>query len=390
MSIDTIVYEQKNGLSRIAQLEKGRLCEYEQFNENGISEGNVYLGKITGKTELAHGKTGLFVDIGDKQPAFLNEEEYGHEANLTVGQSVVVQVQQEARAEKGAKLVRSVQFVGQNICYCPFKMGVGASSRIEDKNLVAEYKQKVFEHTTGQEGWILRTSSVDASLDDIYAEMDDLKQLYDDVRAKARNAVAPALLYSKDNPIFDDIINVEESLQKVVLNNHNLEAEIKDVFEGDVLAEFAAEPFAEFGIEDMLSEALLPEVKLPSGGRLYIEETKACVAIDVDSGEDHGHGSISHLNEEAAYEIARQIRLRNLAGKIVIDFAGSSEYKYIKPVLEILEKELLKDKNKARLFGLSRMGNVEIIRVRRRPSLSSLLTKVCDRCQGQGRVQNNG
>lgn len=387
MSIDTIVYEQKNGQSRIAMLAQGRLCEYEQFNDSGVCEGNIYLGKITGKTELANGKTGFFVDISDTRPAFLNEDEYGHEANLNVGQSVVVQVQQEARAEKGAKVVRSVQFVGQNICYCPFKMGVDVSSRIENKVLAAEYQQKVIEHTTGQEGWILRTSSVDASVEDVWAEMDDLRQLYNDVRSKARTATAPALLYSKDNPIFDDIINNEETLQKVVLNNHHLEDEIKDVFDGDIATTFTAEPFAEFGIEDMLAEALLKTVKLPSGGRITIEETKACVAIDVDSGEDRGHGSISHLNEEAAVEIARQIRLRNLCGKIIIDFAGSSEYKFIKPVLEILEKELAKDKNKARLFGLSRAGNVEIIRVRRRPSLSSLLTIACEHCQGTGRVQ---
>lgn len=373
MSIDTIVYEQKNGMNKIAMLSNGKMCEYEQFKDNGVMEGNIYLGKITGKTELANGKVGFFVDINDVAPAFLNQEEYGHEANLNVGQSVVVQVQQEARAEKGAKLVRSVQFVGQNVCYCPFKMGVEASSRIANKALLEEYKNKVVEHTTGQEGWILRTSSIDVAIEDIWAEMDDLRQLYNDVRLKARNATAPALLYSKDNPIFDLIINNEETLQKVVLNNHNLEAEIKDVFEGDVVTEFEAEPFAQYGVQDMLSEALLDEVKLPSGGRLVIEETHACVAIDVDSGEDKGHGSISHLNEEAAVEIARQIKLRNLAGKIVIDFAGSSEYKFIKPVLDILEKELAKDKNKSRLYGLSRAGNVEIIRVRRHPSLSQML-----------------
>lgn len=387
MSIDTIVYEQKNGLSKIALLDNGTLCEYEQFNDSGVAEGNIYLGKISGKVELVNGKTGFFVDIQDTQPAFLNGDEYGQEANLTVGQSVVVQVQQEARGEKGAKVVRSVQFVGQNICYCPFRMGVETSSRIADKALAAEYKQKVFERTTGQEGWILRTSSTEVSIEDIWAEMEDLRQLYNDVRSKARTASAPALLYSKDNPIFDHIINNEESLQKVVLNNHHLEDEIKDVFDGEIAVEFSAEPFAAFGIDEMLSAALLKEVKLPGGGRVIIEETRACTAIDVDSGEDKGHGSISRLNEEAAYEIARQIRLRNLAGKIIIDFAGSSEYKFIKPVLDILESELQKDKNKSRLFGLSRAGNVEIIRVRRRPSLSSLMTKECEHCQGTGRSE---
>ena len=387
MSVDTIVYEQKDGKSKIALLENGKLAEIEFVNDNGVAEGNIYLGKIISKVALANGKNGFFVDINDSRPAFLNEGEYGHDANLTEGQSVVVQVQQEARAEKGAKLVRSVQFVGQNICYCPFKIGGEASSRIENKELLDEYKKKVNEHSCGQEGWILRTSSVDASIEDIWAEMDDLCQLYDDVRAKARNASAPALLYSRDNPIFDYIINNEENLQKVVLNNHNLENEIKDVFDGDVATEYSVKPFDDFGIEDMLVEALQKEIKLSGGGRISIEETKAFVAIDVDSATESGHGSISALNEEAAYEIARQIRLRNLAGKIIIDFAGSSEYKFIKPVLDILYKELAKDKNKSRLFGLSRAGNVEIIRVRRRPSLSNILTKECECCKGTGRVE---
>lgn len=387
MSIDTIIYEQKDGKSKIALLENGKLAEIEFVNDTGVVEGNIYLGKIISKVALANGKNGFLVDINDSRPAFLNEGEYGHDANLTEGQSVVVQVQQEARAEKGAKLVRSVQFVGQNICYCPFKIGVEASSRIENKELLNEYKKKVNEHSSGQEGWILRTSSVDASIEDIWAEMDDLCQLYDDVRAKARNASAPALLYSRDNPIFDYIINNEENLQKVVINNHNLENEINDVFEGDIVTEYSMTPFDDFGIDDMLVDALQKEVKLPGGGRISIEETKAFVAIDVDSAGENGHGSISALNEEAAYEIARQIRLRNLAGKIIIDFAGSSEYKFIKPVLDILYKELAKDKNKSRLFGLSRAGNVEIIRVRRRPSLSNILTEECECCRGTGRVE---
>lgn len=386
MSIDTILYDQKGNNGRIALLEGGRLKELEFVKNDGVAEGNIYLGRIVSKVDLANGKEGFFVEIGDVRPAFLNVDEYGHDAGLNVGQSVVVQVQQEARAEKGARVVRSVQFVGQNICYCPFRMGVEVSSRIENKAMAAEYRQNVIEYTTGQEGWILRTSSVETSMDDIRAEMDDLRRIYDDVRAKARSASAPAVLYTKDNPLFDYIINHEESLQKVVLNNHNLEAEIKDIFEGDIATEFCANPFETFGVEDMISDALSKSVKLPGGGRVFIEETKAFVAIDVDSGEDRGHGSISRLNDEAAMAIAEQIRLRNLSGKIIIDFAGSSEYKFLKPVIEILERELAKDKNKSKVLGLSRAGNVEIIRVRRRPSLSDILSTECESCQGTGWV----
>ena len=110
MSADTIVYEHKDGRSRIALLEDGRLAELEFVNYSGVAEGNIYLGKIISKVNLANGKRGFFVDINDVRPAFLNEGEYGQESNLCEGQSVVVQVQQEAREEKGAKVVYAETF----------------------------------------------------------------------------------------------------------------------------------------------------------------------------------------------------------------------------------------------------------------------------------------
>ena len=111
------------------------------------------------------------------------------------------------------------------------------------------------------------------------------------------------------------------------------------------------------------------------------------MAIDVDSGGKRSVGDIDSLNIEAAKEIARQIRLRNLSGKIIIDFAGSSEYRFMKKVLEVLEEELADDICHSRVLGLSRAGNVEILRQRRRPSLRDLYTVECQTCSGTGRVE---
>ena len=140
-------------------------------------------------------------------------------------------------------------------------------------------------------------------------------------------------------------------------------------------------------MDDLLVEALQKEIKLKNGGRVIIEETKACVAIDVDSGDDDGLGSLGRLNMEAAEEIVRQVRLRNLSGKIVIDFAGSSEYRFLKNVIEFLHSEFRKDSVKTFINGLSKSGLVEISRVRRRPSLSEVLTEECSSCKGCGRVE---
>lgn len=387
MSIDTIVYEKKNASFSLALLEDGGLKELAFGNENSAAEGNVYLGKITRKIELAHDKVGFFVDIDDGRDAFLNAEEFGlKEVNYTEGQSIVVQVAQEKRAEKGARVVRAIQFFGDYIVYCPYRLTVEASPRIEDKDKLAEYKDKVLEHTTGQEGWILRTASVEVPFEKIAAEMEKLRNTYDEVRMKARTAKAPALLYAKTAPLYEEINRYLSGLQKVIVNNHNLENELREKFAAQFEVEYMNDPFVALGLEDAIAEALLKNVKLPSGGRLSIEETKACVCIDVDSGSDNGRGSLSALNQEAAVEIARQIRLRNLSGKIIIDFAGSSEYKFLKPVIETLEAELAKDSNKGRLLGLSKAGNVEIVRVRRRPTLQDVLSVECDSCQGTGRV----
>lgn len=387
MSIDTIVYEAKNNVTRIALLGNGDLKELEIIESNRALEGNIYLGKIVRKVELVNGKLGFFVELGEGREAFLNAEEYGlDELKICEGQSLVVQVAQEKRAEKGPKVTRAIQFVGENLVYCPYKLTVEASSKINDRAKAEAYRQLVLENVVGQEGWIVRTSAVNETEKQILEEMAYLRSLYENVRQNARKLSAPALLLAKANPMFEYVSRYLLDLKKIVLNNRNVEDELKTRFGDEVITEIDAQPFETFGLEDAIVEALDKNVKLKSGGRVTIEETKAFVAVDVDSGHDNGKGSLSHLNEEAAVEIAKQIRLRNLSGKIIIDFAGSSDYRYLKSVIEVLEKEVAEDPTRTTMLGLSRAGNVEVIRVRKRPSLLDMLSVECESCQGLGRV----
>ncbi len=384
MLIDTLVYENKNQVIRLAGLAEGVLQTLEIADLSKAAEGNVYLGRVTKKVELANGKLGYFVNIGDEKEAFINAEERGRdELNANEGQEVVVQVAQEQRAEKGAKLVRSLQFVGRNLVYCPYRMNVEVSNKIADKLKADELKTLVMENTTGQEGWIVRTSAAAADKADLLEEMELLRGQFDAVRQKAKVSKAPMLLAERNNVLSDAIGHNSASLRKIVVNDHNLEKALAD----DFAVEYSANPFADFGLEDAISEALQKEVKLKNGGRVIIEETRACVAIDVDSGDDDGLGSVGRLNMEAAAEIVRQIRLRNLSGKIVIDFAGSSDYRYLKNVIEALEEDLRGDYIRTSVYGLSRGGLVELSRVRRRPSLKDILSEECPTCAGSGRVE---
>jgi len=215
--------------------------------------------------------------------------------------------------------------------------------------------------------------------------MVELRDTFENIRVKARNGQAPILLYSRPDTIFEYINHYKNAgLKKVITNCRNLEENLKD---SGVEVSVVNSPFEECGVDEVIGEALEKTINLKSGGRVTIEETRACVAIDVDSGHDNGGGMLNHLNEEAAHVIARQIRLRNLAGKIVIDFAGHSEFRFIKPLLEILEQDLSEDLTKSRVIGLSHGGLVEIVRVRKRPTLLELMSEECRTCQGTGRVE---
>ena len=254
MMIDKIIYETKGGMTRIALLSNGNLAELEIIAENRALEGNIYLGKVVRKIELANGKQGFFVELGEGREAFLNAEEYGlDELNICEGQSLVVQVAQEKRAEKGPKVTRALQFVGENLVYCPYRMNVETSSKIADKNKASEYRDLVIENTTGQEGWIIRTSAVNESKETIVKEMEYLRSLFDSTRAKARSLQAPALLLAKANPVFEYINKYKNDLNKIVLNSRNIENDIKEHFGDEIATEIAAEPFDEYGMEDALS-----------------------------------------------------------------------------------------------------------------------------------------
>lgn len=386
MKAEKIIFDRNDETSGIAVFDDTGLMEIDIYNENRAIEGNVYLGRISKKISLANDRTGFMVNIGDGREAFLNSYEPTlKEANMSEGQSVVVQVTQEKRAEKGAKVVRNIQLAGIYLVYCPFKFDVEASSKIEDIEKAAAYKKFVQEHSQGQEGWILRTVSTEATENQLLEEMTSLREAYENIRKKARTMTAPTVLYNKENPLFEYIRRYKDSLKEVVVDTPKLKEQVEAVFAGTVTLQ--KEAFEEFGIDDAIVETLNRTVKLKHGGNLHIEETRAFVAIDVDSGGKRSVGDIDSLNIEAAKEIARQIRLRNLSGKIIIDFAGSSEYRFMKKVLEVLEEELADDICHSRVLGLSRAGNVEILRQRRRPSLRDLYTVECPTCSGTGRVE---
>ena len=380
--IDLIVVEQDKEVKKIAGLQNGRLQEFVIYDGAGTNEGDVFLGKITKKITTANGKSSYFVNIG-KQDVFVNAEEHDLEDLVAnEGQDIVLQVTQEARAEKKARAGRFLQLAEENLVFCPYGDKIDVSGKISDENKQKELGELLAKNVDSG-GWIIRTHAQEATEDEIVAEIKLLQNRFAEIIAKAKTLKAPAELWKKDSCLEDMIARNDKYLEKVVVNTHLLEEAMSNFG----MVEFNREPFLEYGIEEQLSKALAKEVPLNGGGRLFIEETKALVAIDVDSGERSAQGGVTRLNEEAAKEIAHQIMLRNLSGKIIIDFAGIGDFHFLKTSLDILNHELKNDFVKSRVLGVTKAGNVEILRARRRPCLSDVLTVPCESCQGSGRVE---
>lgn len=380
--IDVVVIETKSGLKKIAGLQNGELREFIVYDETKNNEGDVFLGKITKKITTANGKISYFVNVG-KQDVFINAEEHDLEdLDAHEGQDIILQISQEARAEKKARGTRFLQLAGENVVFCPYGDRVDISDKINNEDKRQElYEWAVQNVNSG--GWVIRTHAQEALKEDIIEEIKLLQNRFDELMSKAKTSKAPLELWKKDTSAEEMIARNDKTLEKVVVDNHLLEEEFATI----CTTEFNRSPFDEYGIEEQLSSALAKEVALKGGGRIFIEETKALTAIDVDSGERSAQGGLTRLNEEAAKEIAKQIILRNLSGKIVIDFAGIGDFHLLKSSLDVLSQELRNDFVKSRVLGVTKAGNVEILRHRRRPCLSDVLTVPCESCQGTGRVE---
>lgn len=381
--INKILVEEKKGIKKVACLNNGDLVEFCIVDRNRATEGNIYLGKITKKIITANNKNAYFVNIGSEKDAFINAEENNLEDLEAIeGQDIIVQVSQEQRAEKGARVVRFLRLAGIYLVYDPYGDEIKISNKIDDEE-IRENLLNVVSKNAKSGGFTIRTSAKNAKFDDILTEMHYLEDLFKDIINKAKLSKSPSLLYFKDNVVEDIISRQSTYLEKIVVNNHILE----EYFSKYCNVEYDKDVFETNGVSEMIGEALKKEVRLNCGGRIIIEETKAFVSIDVDSGEGYTQGGFNRLNNEASVEIVKQIILRNLSGKIIIDYAGISEYKFLKNSIDILEQELYEDVCKAKVLGLTKGGNVEIIRNRRRPTLQDLYSVECSRCDGTGRVE---
>ncbi|MDA1100261.1 MAG: ribonuclease E/G [Proteobacteria bacterium] len=385
---------------RIALVRGGRLVElYLAVNGARLPE-RIILGRVTA---VRHDLDAAFIDIGEARGGLLSARDAAVKRGTPVGravqegQSLLVQVKREAEGEKGAKLSARLRLAGRAMVLLPQGRDVELSGRITDRaqrDRLLSVAKSVQGNYGG--GLILRSAAVATDDADLKREADGLWRRWQAIQAVAGSARPPLPLDAGDDPlkvIFRE--HLGPSLRRIRVDDGALAADLNQIRGawGDNIPAVELHDqnqplFREHDLEDQIETALAHQVALPSGGRIIIEHTQALTAIDVDSARHDGAGDPARLawesNTQAAREIARQLRLREIGGRVVIDFIPMQGQGQIAALLKKLQQWLADDPAQPRLGRMSEMGLVELTRRRRQPALALRLGEVCSLCQGSG------
>lgn len=373
--------------------------------------GNVYKGKVM---RVLPGMQSVFIEIGLERTGFLHindiytaRKEDGSytpiEYLLHEGESLLVQVSKDPIGTKGARLTTTISLAGHKLVYLPKEPHIGVSQRIEDeperdrlKALITSVRPE-----TEKGGYIVRTCAEGATAEEFQNDIVYLKRLWAQIETKASTSSAPALLYQ-------DLYLAERSLRDMV--NESTTRIVVDAWDDNIadLTEFAktfiptavdklqlyqgeVPLFEQFGVEEEIERALARRVDLKSGGYLIFDQNEAMTTIDVNTGayvgkRDFGD-TVFKTNLEAARVIARQLRLRNLGGIIIIDFIDMEKEAHRQAVLAELQKAVQSDRVHTTMSNFTELGLVEMTRKRTRDSLGHILCEPCPLCGGRGEIK---
>jgi len=398
---------------RVALVDGQRLFDLDI--ESGAREqkkANIYKGKIT---RVEPSLEAAFVDFGSDRHGFLPLKEISREyfkktpegrVNikdvLSEGQEVIVQVEKEERGNKGAALTTFISLAGRYLVLMPNNPRAGGISRRiegEERNELREALNGL--NIPADMGLIVRTAGLGRSSEEMQWDLDYLLQLWSAVKEASAERQAPFLIYQESNVIIRAIRDyLRQDIGEVLIDSVEAQNEALSFIQ-QVMPQYASKIklyedsvplFNRFQIESQIETAFQREVKLPSGGSLVIDPTEALVSIDINSARATKGGDIEETalqtNLEAAEEIARQLRLRDIGGLIVIDFIDMTPAKNQRAVEEKMREALEADRARIQVGRISRFGLLEMSRQRLRPSLGETSGIVCPRCNGQGIIRD--
>lgn len=395
--------------TRVAIMEQGVAHEIhiERATHLGIV-GGIYLGRVC---RVLPGMQSAFVEIGLDRAAFLHvadiwngrkEEQRPIERLLAEGQPVLVQVVKEPIGTKGARLSTQISIAGRLLVYLPQESHIGISQRIEDETEREILREKLTQILPTEEkgGFIIRTMAWTASENELAADIEYVHRLWHGIEEKAKIAAAPAALY-QDLDLSLRVLRdfVTDECERILVDSRESFLKLQsfaETYTGNVLSRIehytGERPlFDLYSVEDEITRALSRRVDLKSGGYLIIDQTEALTTIDVNTGGYVGvrnfDDTIYKTNLEAAHCIAKQLRLRNLGGMIIIDFIDMDNEEHRSSVLAEFKKALTRDRTRITVNGFTQLGLIEMTRKRTRESLAHVLCEPCPTCSRRGEIK---
>ena len=400
-----IIVNRSENETRVATLEDGKLTDL--FIERAESEkivGNIYKARVEA---ILPGLQSAFVDAGLDKNVYLSGDDVISSKNerkiekaLTKGQEILIQIDKEPISTKGAKGNMNISLPGRLLVFMPFEKHIGVSKNIESREEYDRLKkivQGAKGDTTG--GFIVRTEAEEATEHELKREMKYLQRMWGSISQRAEKAKVPSLIHRDLGVVFQTVRDYfNEDTDIMLIDSQKEFDEVVDfvkVVSPELLAKVQKHPgktniFKAYGIEEEIKKLSSSHVTLPSGGYIIIQEAESLCAIDVNTGRFRGKKSqeetVTTTNVEAAREVARQLRLRNIGGIIVIDFIDMRSARNRQKVLDVLKSSAKGDKAKIKIWPITKLGLIEMTRERRRESLFSLLGEKCPTCQGLGLV----
>ncbi len=401
----TLYFDEYCGYAVSAVTENGKLTEFNFEKDGNLSiKGNIYKGKIV---NVLPGMQSAFVDCGLERncylsldDAVLNAEKYdGSQGEIQMpdlkeGDSVLVQVVKLPVGKKGARVTLFPSLVGKNLIYLPNTPFVGVSRKIDDdelrKNLIFSVRKLI----SGDEGIVLRTASPYTRHDHLENELNSLKAVYQKISESFESAETGAVLYSEMGllkRVLRDILSYD--IEEIIVGNDKLKTVIEGFY--DLFPPARRRPVTvhnsgrdmldEYGIGGQITKMIEPRAELENGAYLIIDKCEALTAIDVNTGaftgDDNLEQTVYYTNILAAREIARQVKLRNIGGIVVVDFIDMTSEAHNRTVVEELKTALKNNGSKCTVGKMSEFGLVEFTRKREGAGALSAMCKPCPRCR---------
>ncbi|WP_228467620.1 Rne/Rng family ribonuclease [Peribacillus sp. JNUCC41] len=395
---------------RVAVLENGVLRKLEIMPPQKRSTvGNIYLGKVT---KVLPGMDAVFIDYGAEKNGFLHRDEIPSfqqtkktDGKASIGQFVhqgeklLVQVTRDETGTKGAKLTGLIEFSTESLVYIHGIDYVGVSKKFKNDDLQKRWRETALQYKNADEGLIVRTSMENESEAVFLDRLTGLRELYKGLEVKAASLKAPSILYERDayldmiisemsgaatGELAIDDFEAYRELKKWIQENRK-EWEISHVSGPKNI-------FSEWNVEAQVEKMAKKIVWLENGGYLIFEETEAFTVIDVNSGKFTGkvakEATLFAVNQAAAKEVARQLRLRNISGIILIDFINMDNSRHEQEIIDIVKKEAVRDEKRIQIIGFTELGILQMTRKRTSPSLSEMMSVPCPVCSGSGKIES--